>query len=49
MSGSFTDKARKLGFILRSAEKLVHTRLVEGADNIFEMLTTGQCLEGHDN
>lgn len=36
MSGSFTDKARKLGFILRPAEKLVHTRLVEGADNIFE-------------
>ncbi len=36
MSGSFTNKAERLGFKLHPAEKLEHTRLVEGADFVFE-------------
>lgn len=36
MSGDFTNKAERLGFTLTSADKLQHTKLVEGADIIFE-------------
>ena len=37
MSGDFTNKAERLGFTLIPADKLEHTRLVEGADIVFEM------------
>lgn len=36
MSGGFTNKAERLGFNLLPAQKLQFTRLVEGADSIFE-------------
>lgn len=36
MSGDFTNKAERLGFTLISADKLEHTKLVEGADIAFE-------------
>jgi len=36
MSGSFTNKAERLGYKLLPAKKLQNTRLVEGADCIFE-------------
>jgi len=36
MSGGFTNKAERLGYSLVPAEKLQATRLVEGADAIFE-------------
>ena len=36
MSGDFTNKAERLGFNLIAAEKLQHTKLVEGADIVFE-------------
>ena len=36
MSGSFTNKAERLGYQLLPAEKLQSTSLVEGADCIFE-------------
>lgn len=36
MSGSFTNKAERLGYKLLPAKKLQSTRLVEGADCIFE-------------
>lgn len=36
MSGGFTNKAERLGYTLVPAEKLEATRLVEGADAIFE-------------
>jgi flavin reductase (DIM6/NTAB) family NADH-FMN oxidoreductase RutF len=36
MSGDFTNKAERLGFNLVAADKLQHTKLVEGADIVFE-------------
>ena len=36
LSGREVKKAEVLGFNLLPAEKLVHTRLVEGADSVFE-------------
>jgi flavin reductase (DIM6/NTAB) family NADH-FMN oxidoreductase RutF len=45
LSGEITDKAEKLGRTLLPAEKLKHTRLVEGADNIFECVVAEE-LEG---
>jgi flavin reductase (DIM6/NTAB) family NADH-FMN oxidoreductase RutF len=36
MSGGFTNKAERLGYQLVPAEKLQATKLVEGADSIFE-------------
>ena len=36
MSGDFTNKAERLGFTLVPADKLKNTKLVEGADIIFE-------------
>jgi len=36
MSGDFTNKVERLGFNLIPAEKLQHTKLVEGADIVFE-------------
>jgi flavin reductase (DIM6/NTAB) family NADH-FMN oxidoreductase RutF len=36
MSGDFTNKAERLGFNLITAEKLQRTKLVEGADIVFE-------------
>ena len=36
MSGDFTNKAERLEFNLLPADKLQHTKLVEGADIIFE-------------
>ncbi|MCP4425236.1 MAG: flavin reductase family protein [Chloroflexi bacterium] len=36
ISGRNYDKAEELGFALRPAEKLQHTRLIEGADIIYE-------------
>jgi flavin reductase (DIM6/NTAB) family NADH-FMN oxidoreductase RutF len=38
ISGRDMNKAERLGFNLKPAEKLQHTKLVEGADNIFEMV-----------
>ena len=38
VSGRDFNKAEKLGFSLRPAEKLQHTMLVEGADTIYEMV-----------
>jgi flavin reductase (DIM6/NTAB) family NADH-FMN oxidoreductase RutF len=37
ISGRKYNKAEELGFELYPAEKLKHTKLVKGADNIFEM------------
>ncbi len=37
LSGRNVNKAELLGFKLYPAEKLIHTRLVEGADSIFEL------------
>lgn len=37
VSGRDMDKAERLGFKLRPAEKLEHTSLIEGADTIFEL------------
>lgn len=36
LSGSQVNKRQKIGFTLRPAEKLVQTKLVDGADIIFE-------------
>ena len=36
MSGDFTNKAERLGYKLVAAEKLQATRLIEGADAVFE-------------
>ena len=36
MSGGFTNKAERLGYTLVAAEKLQVTRLIEGADAVFE-------------
>lgn len=36
LSGRDVNKADELGFSLRKAEKLQHTKLIEGADSIFE-------------
>lgn len=36
LSGEFTNKAMRLGLKLIPAEKLTHTKLVEGADFVFE-------------
>ena len=36
MSGNFTNKAERLGYTLVAAEKLQATRLIEGADAVFE-------------
>jgi len=36
MSGNFTNKAERLGFTLLPAEKLHDTKLIEGADVVFE-------------
>lgn len=36
-SGAKVDKAARLGFELRPAEKLAHTRIVAGADCVFEL------------
>lgn len=36
MSGDFSNKAEKLGFSLIPAEQLEHTKLVEGADVVYE-------------
>lgn len=38
MSGDFTNKAERLGYILLPADKLQHTKLVEGADIVFETI-----------
>lgn len=38
LSGSQVNKAQKIGFSLHPAEKLQHTRLVDGADVIFETM-----------
>jgi len=38
ISGRKVDKAETLGFNLYLAEKLKHTQLIEGADNIFELV-----------
>lgn len=38
LSGRDYNKAEKLGFSLRPAERLRHTMLVEGADTIYEMV-----------
>jgi flavin reductase (DIM6/NTAB) family NADH-FMN oxidoreductase RutF len=38
ISGRDTNKADRLGFDLTPAEKLQHTKLVVGADNVFEMV-----------
>lgn len=48
MSGNFTNKAERLGFKLLPAEKLQHTKLVEGADMVFETLVN-QELPGISN
>lgn len=45
LSGETSSKAEKLGRILIEAEKLKHTKLVEGADNIFECVVAEE-LEG---
>jgi flavin reductase (DIM6/NTAB) family NADH-FMN oxidoreductase RutF len=37
ISGSRVNKAQELGFNLLPAEKLSHTKLIEGADSIYEM------------
>ena len=37
ISGRDMNKAERLGFTLRPAEKLQHTKLVDGADTVFEM------------
>jgi flavin reductase (DIM6/NTAB) family NADH-FMN oxidoreductase RutF len=37
LSGRNVNKAEKLGFQLYPAEKLAHTRLVDGADSVFEL------------
>lgn len=37
VSGRSVNKAQQLGFELYAAEKLVHTKLIRGADNIFEL------------
>jgi flavin reductase (DIM6/NTAB) family NADH-FMN oxidoreductase RutF len=36
MSGNFTNKAERLGFTLIPAQELQHTKLVAGADIVFE-------------
>lgn len=36
LSGRDMNKAERLGFSLRPADKLIHTKLIEGADTIFE-------------
>lgn len=38
MSGDFTNKAERLDFNLVAAEKLQHTKLVEGANIVFETM-----------
>jgi flavin reductase (DIM6/NTAB) family NADH-FMN oxidoreductase RutF len=38
MSGDFTNKAERLGYNLLPADKLQHTKLVEGADIVFETI-----------
>ena len=38
ISGRKLDKAAELGYNLLEAEKLKHTKLVEGADSVFEMV-----------
>jgi hypothetical protein len=38
MSGDFTNKAERLGFNLVAAEKLQHTKPVEGANIVFETM-----------
>jgi flavin reductase (DIM6/NTAB) family NADH-FMN oxidoreductase RutF len=38
MSGSFTNKAERLGFKLYPAEKMENTKLVQGADFVFETM-----------
>jgi len=38
ISGRKLDKATELGFNLLEAEKLKHTKLVEGADSVFELV-----------
>ena len=38
ISGRDGNKAEKLGFALRPADKLQHTRLIAGADNIYETI-----------
>lgn len=38
LSGRDVNKAQELGFELEPAEKLKHTRLVKGADQVFEMV-----------
>jgi flavin reductase (DIM6/NTAB) family NADH-FMN oxidoreductase RutF len=48
MSGNFTNKAERLGFKLLPAEKLIHTKLVDGADVVFETLVN-QELQGISN
>lgn len=48
MSGNFTNKAERLGFKLLPAEKLQHTKLVRGADLVFETLVN-QELPGISN
>lgn len=44
LSGRDVNKADKLGYKLYPAEKLQHTRLVEGADSIFELVVYMELL-----
>ena len=44
ISGRKINKAEELGFTLRPAEKLQHTKLVEGADSIYEMVVHMELL-----
>lgn len=45
ISGRDVNKAEKLGFTLKPAQKLQHTKLIEGAEAIYELLTY-KVLEG---
>ena len=42
ISGRDFNKAQELGFTLVPAKKLEHTKLVEGADGVFEMVVNRQ-------
>lgn len=42
LSGSLVNKAQKIGFSLRLAEKLQHTKLVDGAEIIFETVLNNE-------
>jgi flavin reductase (DIM6/NTAB) family NADH-FMN oxidoreductase RutF len=44
LSGRDVNKAQKLGYQLYPAEKLQHTKLVQGADSVFEMIVHMELL-----